>query len=249
AARVKYTPRPHGNHNPQHGGQFFMAPDYWHHLEGVYPRPGVFQLHVYDDYSKPLSVAQLRLVSARVLTSGREVRLALTRGGDFQASVGDVALPAQITANVTFTPGGAEHRFDFTFAAYSADAGGRLQRSDAQQSSPRADTRSAPLAALVEQLRQRAREIAAAIDRGAFGELYVPAFAAKDLALAIDARAADARLPRRAEIEGATSRLVRAAWMLDAAGDIGNADQINETYSRFTAALAELNAALAREPR
>ena len=86
-------------------------------------------------------------------------------------------------------------------------------------------------------------------DRGAFGELYVPAFAAKDLALAIDARAADARLPRRAEIEGATSRLVRAAWMLDAAGDIGNADQINETYSRFAAALAELNAALGREPQ
>src|SRR5438067_3810299 len=91
-ARVKYTPRPHGNHNPQHGGQFFMAPDYWHHVEGVYPRPRVFHLHVYDDYSKPLSVAQLRLVSARVTTGGREMRLVLARRGDFfQASVGDIA--------------------------------------------------------------------------------------------------------------------------------------------------------------
>ena len=247
-ARVKYTPRPHGNHNPQHGGQFFMAPDYWHHLEGVYPRPGVFQLHVYDDYSKPLSAAQLRLVSARVTTTNGNATLARVRGRDFfQAPVGNIALPAQITAHIRFTPGGPEHRFDFTFPTYSADSRGRV--SVTEQSPSGADNRPPPVPALVAQLRQRAREVAAAIDRGAFGELYVPAFAAKDLALAIDARAVDAAPPRRAEIEAATSRLVRAAWMLDAAGDIGNADQIRDAYSRFAAALNELDAALARVPQ
>ena len=69
--RERRTLRPHGNHNPQHGGQFFMAADNWHHVEGTYPRAGVFRLYVYDDYARPLSAANLRKVAARVVTDER----------------------------------------------------------------------------------------------------------------------------------------------------------------------------------
>src|SRR5262245_36605796 len=60
--------RAHGNHNPQHGGQFFMAPDSWHHLEGVHPSARIFRLYIYDDYGRPLAAAKVNDIQARVVT-------------------------------------------------------------------------------------------------------------------------------------------------------------------------------------
>ena len=65
----KRSPRAHGNHNPQHGGQFFMAPDNWHHLEGTYPHAGLFRLYLYDDYTKPLAPGLVKQVQARIVTA------------------------------------------------------------------------------------------------------------------------------------------------------------------------------------
>lgn len=56
-------PRPHSMHTPQHGGIFFMAMDYKHHLEGVLLAPGIFKVYLYDVYTKPLPEDKVREAS------------------------------------------------------------------------------------------------------------------------------------------------------------------------------------------
>src|SRR5262245_5264779 len=47
--------RAHGDHNPVHGGQFYMASDNWHPVEGTYPSAGLFLAFLYDNFKKPLA--------------------------------------------------------------------------------------------------------------------------------------------------------------------------------------------------
>lgn len=137
AMAVKYSRRPHGDHSPRHGGQFFMAPDAWHHLEGTYPEQGLFRLYLYDDYGKPLAPSAVKLVQARVVThetfdnatrSTREISAsALTyvaAAGYLEARVGPLPFPAQLIVKLRFRDDGPEFRFDFSFAGPTKEASG-----------------------------------------------------------------------------------------------------------------------------
>lgn len=276
----KYTARPHGNHNPQHGGAFFMAPDNWHHLEGAYFAPGVFRLYLYDDYTKPLPLAQVRTAQARVILANDARELPLVRNGRFlEAKVGKLPFPAVMQAKIRFKPEDAEHLFDFTFEQFSKDlpvvpattmtkAPVAPPTSVAPAAAPSA-TAAAPAgsapaggaassaidAALVpvpipetvpemlSQLRTRNEQIKTFIDRGAFASVYVPAFQAKDVALALDAKKSDLPPDRQRVVGPAVTELVRTAYLLDAFGDLGNRQQIVDAYTRFEAALRQIESA------
>ncbi len=242
----------HGNHNPQHGGQFFMAQDYWHHVEGVYPSPGVFRLYLYDDYTKPLPRAKVEAVKARLVTKEatdpqtfvtKEVAsvplLPADDGSYLEAAVDSLPLPANITMQAVFAPDGAEQRFDFAFADFSTDSMPAALDVAARLMMDIPDTPGELVAMLVER-RASLDEIVA---RGGLSEVWVPALQGKELALALEMHAREFPAARRAEVAHASRAIVLSAFRLDSAGDRGERDVVQRAAVEFADAVKVMQTA------
>jgi hypothetical protein len=76
----------------------------------------------------------------------------------------------------------------------------------------------------------RLREL---IANGTWPDLYIPALEAKDLVLALAEKE-----PERVALPA--KKLVRAAWLLDTYGDLGNREQVESAYRLFEEAIREL---------
>ena len=151
-ARTKsYERRPHGDHNPRHGGQFFMADDNWHHLEGTWVQPHTLRVYFYNDMTQPLAVTGFSVQVAKSDANGKEVtpfvslKPVQTRGRNIlELPMPAAALPAQFTLRVKFKPDDKERVFDFTFADYSKEPGSALPAGTASAQTRAADQARSP---------------------------------------------------------------------------------------------------------
>jgi hypothetical protein len=226
-------------------------------LEGTYPAPGRFRVYLYDDFSKPLGPARARMVRGRVVTkeafdpktgTTRELAsapLVLARNGAFlEARIEPLALPAKMTAKISFTSEDKESRFDFVFPAYSTSAASP-QTAPADRPTAAAAATAQPAAvdepgpsSLLDDLKAQNAEVAALLKSGSLGGLYVPALRAKDLALEIQAQQS---ATRQDAIEPSVRQIVLAAYQLDNFGDLGDAEKAQDAFRSMSTAVAQLD--------
>ena len=102
-------------------------------------------------------------------------------------------------------------------------------------------------AALLAELTAQSRHVESLIGQGAFPQVYLPAMAAKDHALALEAHAAELPEERRPRAAAAVKRVVLAAWLLDLYGDLGNRSKLVDAYHSLASAVADLTAAYASD--
>ena len=255
---VDAAPGAHMDHTPRHGGTVFMAPDGFHHIEGAYPEPGVFRIYATDNYREPVDVtlwmgrAVLEEEYDAATDEFREVTafamLPAPGGAYLEAEVGDVGVPAEIIARLQFEEDFPEERFDFIFAGFSGDAPREtltLDRPNVPPALPLAERirpRIPDLTSdIVGGIEARDREIVELVTRGAFTEIFIPALQAKELALALHDRAEALPARARDDVRIAVRSLVRAAWLLDWYGDLGNKQQVDDAYGVFGSAVSQIS--------
>lgn len=124
--------RPHKDHYPKHGGTFFMALDYKHHLEGVLLPPGIFRVYLYDELTKPLTAEQAKQASGAIQIgeSDDAPKTALAPGKSEETL--ETALGANLKFPVAVTqwlhlPGMSANAkpeiFNFTFSRFTDENG------------------------------------------------------------------------------------------------------------------------------
>ncbi|HVS63190.1 MAG TPA: hypothetical protein VMT85_06750 [Thermoanaerobaculia bacterium] len=242
----------HMDHSPLHGGQFFMAPNFYHHLEGALYEGNVFRIFVYDDFKEPVDP---RNFAARIVIehydsdSGEfteeEFAMEPVPGTDYLQGIVHTEMPAEFFAGVWLA--GEEQRFDFYFTEYSKDVPPPPRTVAAGLPGTAAHSHERPpltipdeASAVVAQLVERSRQVAQKIDQGDWLRLYVPSFDGRDLAEALLGKL-DGLAPRdRGRVRKAVSRVMQSAAELDRAGDMGDAGRAREALDRFDAAVREI---------
>lgn len=253
----------HMDHTAQHGGTVFMAPDGFHHIEGVYPEPGVFRIYATDNYRAEVDVTGWtgRAVTEEEYdeTTDEFVEVAAIDlrsnpdGAYLEARVPDYGGTAEVIAKVVFQDGFPAERFDFIFASVSsvdADAseasGGVSFGGDApdavtlaQRILPDVPDSANEIAA---EIAVRDKQIQDLIGRGAFTEIFIPALQAKELALALQQRGSELPMTASNQVRIAVRHLVRAAYLLDWYGDLGNKNDVDDAYGVFGASVSQIAA-------
>lgn len=126
--RASAWAKAHRDPTPKHGGVFFRSSNRQRYFEGVYLRPGIFKIYLYDEYTQPIQGAFFtgELVVRRP-PNGTRVPLRLADDGTLTASVPPPAFPLQFEVRLTVTYSGlpsvspCDDLFSFDFERFTEE--------------------------------------------------------------------------------------------------------------------------------
>ena len=131
--QIAFEERPHGDHNPRHGGQaIFMSPDLYYHVEGTYSN-GTFRAYFYNEFTKPLKIGQITgrvaVANSNNVKTGPEIPLTpspIADGNALEAKIPSAAVPSKaspvyLKLYVVLKPREKDWITDHTFVAPSVD--------------------------------------------------------------------------------------------------------------------------------
>jgi hypothetical protein len=233
-----------------------MADDNWHHLEGTLLPGGIFRVYFYNDFTQPIAPtgfsAHVVLVDNLDKEIGRPVPLVrspIRNALDGRLRGGKP--PLNLKLAVKFTPADTEHVFDFAFARFLQPSRGTgpapaLAASTEATSTPApaSPTLTLPTTTreLLADLLTQDHEVQSLLAGGALGDVWRPAITAKEIALALEGHEDELSPEQRPIAAGARKRLVLAAWQMDAYGDLGDRQKLNDAYGFFAAAIDDIRA-------
>lgn len=94
---------------------------------------------------------------------------------------------------------------------------------------------------LLAELAKCSQSVSMLLAEGNLAGVWYPAIGAKDVALALEENHMnDVPEARQPELASAVKRLTMAAWRMDAAGDLGNKEQLLPLYQDFSSAIADI---------
>ena len=114
---------------------------------------------------------------------------------------------------------------------------------------PDAPAASTTTPALLTSLTTAAEQVRMLLEQGAYMDMYFPALAAKEAALALDDHTGELPTDRRSAASDAVKRIVLAAWLIDAYGDIGDKLKLTEAYDAFAGAVSDLKSVYGQQAR
>jgi Cu/Ag efflux protein CusF len=257
--------RPHGDHNPRHGGPtVFMSEDLYHHVEAtlVAPtrtQPALFRVYFYDEYTRPLHVSG---VSAQVVATdrygkptGSPVPLVLSRirdGNAMETRLPNAAVPSEnasvyFALRVKLKPSGKDWLTDHTFTSYSKEP---VSKAVTPLANPRPNPPGPPASLdplpettqdLLAELQKNMESVTKEWQDGSLGAIWYPALRVKDVALTLQRNHAnDIADSKQAQLTSAVQQVTLSAWQIDSAGDLGNKEKIAVLYDAFRAAVGEI---------